>query len=550
MKRARVRTLLPLVCGGLSLAACGASEPDLDGGRVAGSQLGSIQSPISGRICPSGATVPGIDVSIYQGSINWGAVRGAGMAFAITRIGDGTYQDPTFATNWAGIKSAGMIRGAYQFFEPGVDAIAQANIVVAKVGRLGPGDLPVMLDVEATGGQTPATITARIHQWVDAVTAGTGKVPFVYTGAYFWDDNVRSADFASLPLNVAWYGTTCPGVPNAWAARGWTFHQYSSTGRVAGIGGNVDMDVYNGTLAQLQSFAGGGGAAGATNPDLYFVNRDGTGSGTTEVHALRAASTFKDFSVHAATALGRTGTDGSWQFLTGDYNRDGVRDVYAISKRGGSGKTEVHVLDGASGFKAFSLHTATPLSASGSDETYVFALGDWDRDGAPDLFIFQRAGTGTASTEVHVLSGASNFQTWLLHTGTALSPTGGGSNWKFLVGDYNRDGRPDVYALSKNGGSGSTEVHVLSGAADYKAWLLHTGTPLAQSGSDHAWDFGLADYNGDGMPDLYAISKSGTGTRSTEVHVLSGTGNYQTWLLHTGTALAQTGTDWNWQLGL
>ncbi len=539
------------LCAVLAFAGCGEGLLT-EAGNEAGSQLNNTSEAITNGICPSATGVQGVDVSVYQGSINWGAVKASGIAFAIARIGDGTYRDTTFDTNWAGIKAAGLIRGSYQFFEPGEDPTTQANIVISKVGRLGPGDLPVMLDVEVTGGQSAATITARIHTWINAVTAGTGKVPFIYSGAYFWDDNVRSADFASLPLDVAWYGTNCPGVPNAWASRGWTFHQFTSSGRISGISGNVDVNLFNGTLAQLQAYAGSSGGGTKVNPDVFAVVRTSTGSGMTEVHALSAGSGFAQFSVHAATSLGLTGTGENWQFLFGDYDRDGVDDLYAISKSGtGTHSTEVHVLSGASGFKTWLLHTGTALGETGDSEAFKFALGDFNRDGVLDLFAISRTGTGTHSTEVHVLNGATNFGNWLLHTGSALGETGTGANWKFLVGDYDRDGAPDLYAISRTGtGTHSTEMHVLSGASNYGTWLLHTGTALGETGTNHAWDFALADFNGDGALDLYGISKSGTGTHSTEVHVLNGATNFGNWLLHTGTGLSETGTDNNWEFGL
>jgi GH25 family lysozyme M1 (1,4-beta-N-acetylmuramidase) len=191
---------------------------------------------------------------VWQGAIDWAAVKHAGRAFGIARISDGIgYVDPTFLGNWNGMKAAGMIRGAYQFFEPSQNAIAQANLVVSRVGQLGPGDLPVMLDLEVTGGQSPATIAAKVRQWVDTVQSGTGKRPMIYTGAYFWDGFVGSHDFAGLPLVIAWYGTHCPGVPNAWQS--WRFHQYSGSGSVAGVSGAVDLDVFNGSLAELHAFA-------------------------------------------------------------------------------------------------------------------------------------------------------------------------------------------------------------------------------------------------------------------------------------------------------
>jgi lysozyme len=120
----------------------------------------------------------------------------------------------------AQIKSVGLVRGAYQYFEPGQDALAQADMVVQKVGLLGPGDLPVQLDMEATGGQSSATIVSKAKAWSDRVTAGTGKRPMVYTARYFWNDNVGSTDFASYPLWVANYGVSCPNTPDAWSKMG------------------------------------------------------------------------------------------------------------------------------------------------------------------------------------------------------------------------------------------------------------------------------------------------------------------------------------------
>ena len=208
-------------------------------------------------ICAGATTLEGIDVSYYQGSIDWGAVKRSGRAFAVARISDGSYQDVNFAANWSGMKAAGLVRGAYEFFRPGQDALAQADNVVAKVGVLGDGDLPVTLDVEATDGQSAATIAAKIHTWMTRVTAGTGRTPIIYTGKYFWNDNVVSADFAGNPLWIAAYGPPCPDTPTAWGARPWKIWQYSSSGSVPGISGNVDLDHFNGTLTDLQDLSGG-----------------------------------------------------------------------------------------------------------------------------------------------------------------------------------------------------------------------------------------------------------------------------------------------------
>jgi lysozyme len=216
-------------------------------------------------VCATGSVVKGVDVSVYQGAVNWTDVKAAGMDFAIARISDGSDLDTEFASNWSGMATAGLVRGAYQFFEPGEDPTAQATIVINAVGMLKDGDLPVTADMEVTGGQSAATIAGNLQTWANAVKTGTGKTPMIYTAEGFWNASVNSSAFTADPLWVANWGVACPGLPNGWT--GWAFWQDSDTGAVSGISGNVDTDEYNGTLAELQAFAGGAAPssdAGAT----------------------------------------------------------------------------------------------------------------------------------------------------------------------------------------------------------------------------------------------------------------------------------------------
>ncbi|MFO0760273.1 MAG: GH25 family lysozyme [Byssovorax sp.] len=233
----------------LGLSACGdTSSPGEPGPRE---PLGAASEPIV--VCPGPSTLPGIDVSEYQGDIDWNAVKASGIVFAIARVDDGFYMDKKFEQNWPAMKAAGIIRGAYQFFEPGDDPNALADIMIQKMGPLGAGDLPPTLDVEVTGGQSPATIAANIHVWVDKVSAATGRSPLIYTGKYFWNDNVGSFDFAGLPLWLAAYVQPCPNTPDPW--NGWTMWQYNDNGQIPGIGPLVDVDMFNGTMADLQALA-------------------------------------------------------------------------------------------------------------------------------------------------------------------------------------------------------------------------------------------------------------------------------------------------------
>ena len=235
------RTLL--VASLALIVACSGAGPD--GG------LGTAEEAVV--VCAKGPVVYGVDVSSWQGSIDWKAVKSSGKDFAFARVSDGSYIDKDFPGNWTGMKGAGLLRGVYQYFEPGEDPGMQADILVSRVGKLGDGDLPAVLDVEATGGQSPATITAHIHTWMDKVTAGTGKKPMIYTGKYFWNDNVKSADFSSYGLWIAAYGPTCPDLPTAWSD--WKFFQYTDKASVSGISGGVDGDKFNGSLADLQALA-------------------------------------------------------------------------------------------------------------------------------------------------------------------------------------------------------------------------------------------------------------------------------------------------------
>jgi len=208
------------------------------------------------RTCAAGATTPGIDVSYYQGTIDWSRVAAGGYKFAFIRVSDGTtFHDPKFASYWTGSKNAGLIRGAYQFFRPAQSASAQADLMIAAVGTLGPGDLPPVIDVEVTQGLGAATIAARIRTWVDRVHAATGVDPIIYTGKYFWRDDVGGpTSFANNPLWIAQYTSQCPDLPAPWGS--WAFWQYSESGRIAGIsGGGVDLDKFNGSLADLQALA-------------------------------------------------------------------------------------------------------------------------------------------------------------------------------------------------------------------------------------------------------------------------------------------------------
>lgn len=213
--------------------------------------LGACSDLATGPSIPE-ADVEGVDVSHWQGTIDWRAVRGAGIGFAFIKATEGgTFTDPAFAANWSAAGAAGVRRGAYHYFRPSVDAAAQAQNFL-RVVQLGPGDLPAVLDVETSEGVASDALIRAVRTWLETVERATGKRPIVYTYPDFWNRGVGGA-VGTYPLWIATYGRDAPIVPAGWSE--WTFWQYSSTGRVPGIAGDVDLDRFAGGEARLAALA-------------------------------------------------------------------------------------------------------------------------------------------------------------------------------------------------------------------------------------------------------------------------------------------------------
>ena len=208
-------------------------------------------------VCPDGEIVEGIDVSVWQANVDWDAVAAAGIKFAIARASYGTSKDTYFDQNWSGMKSAGLLRGAYQYWLPAKDPVAQAQAMLDIMGPMEAGDLPPVVDVEQTDGLGAAEIASRLKTWIDHVEAAIGRKPIIYSGKYFWQDNVKSTAFVDYPLWIPNYSLDCPDLPNGYWSD-WQFFQYTSTGSVSGVSGNVDRNQWNGSLDDLLAFADGG----------------------------------------------------------------------------------------------------------------------------------------------------------------------------------------------------------------------------------------------------------------------------------------------------
>jgi lysozyme len=247
MRRAAVLLALLLIV----VAACG--QPPATVGE---SESASVS------VCAGGATVSGVDVSGEV--VDWQAFAAGGWDFGIAKASEGvTYVEPQFASNWAAMKAAGVVRGAYCFFRSTVgvdDPVQEADFFVQTVDDAGgfePGDIPA-LDLETLDNNTAAGVAANALAWLQRVKEDTGITAIIYTSPRVFDQLLNSpTGFSTYPLwDVTWNGgpPKCPNIPASWP--GWAFWQYAGDSITApGLPGSMnDGDVFNGTRDDLINF--------------------------------------------------------------------------------------------------------------------------------------------------------------------------------------------------------------------------------------------------------------------------------------------------------
>lgn len=202
---------------------------------------------------PENFSVHGIDVSRFQRTIAWGAVKemkvkNIQLGFAFIKATEGIGNtDPQFYRNWKRAKQAGMIRGAYHFFYPSKDGREQAENFIKTVD-LEKNDLPPVVDIEQLNGISFAVVKKELKKWLDMVEDHYKMKPVIYTNVDFYTRNLGK-DFDSYPLWAAHYYQYDEPRIN----RNWTFWQHSEEGRVNGILSKVDFNVFNGDSAAFRN---------------------------------------------------------------------------------------------------------------------------------------------------------------------------------------------------------------------------------------------------------------------------------------------------------
>lgn len=192
----------------------------------------------------------GVDVSHWQGTIDWAKVKAAGKTFAIAKATEGIgFEDDRYDQNKAGAMAQGIKFGAYHFARPGSnDPVKEADWFVDVAGQQR-GMLIPTLDLELTGGLSSTALTSWVRAWLQRVDQRLGVKAMIYTSPSFWRNSMSDtrwfADNGYAIVWVAHWGVSSPSVPaSSWGGRSWTFWQYSSEGTVPGIAGRVDLDRY------------------------------------------------------------------------------------------------------------------------------------------------------------------------------------------------------------------------------------------------------------------------------------------------------------------
>lgn len=204
-----------------------------------------------GPVTPAHHPVHGVDVSRWQGEIDWETLRKQGANFAYIKATDGgDHLDPMFKKNWEGAHRAGLKRGAYHFFYWCRNGSEQADWFIRNVPKE-KGALPPVLDVEwnhlsaCKKRPSRAVVLEKMQAFLDKLEKHYGQKPVIYTAPDFYEDNLKGA-FKEYPF---WLRSVAAHPSKRYPNREWVFWQYSGSGLSQGVGGKIDLNVFRGDEA-------------------------------------------------------------------------------------------------------------------------------------------------------------------------------------------------------------------------------------------------------------------------------------------------------------
>jgi lysozyme len=209
------------------------------------------------ELAPLFYPVVGVDVSNYQGEIDWPALAASGVAFAYIKATEGaTFRDKRFAENWSAAYRAGIPRGGYHFFTLCRSGAEQARNFIETVPT-DPSALPPVVDAEhmgpCPGAPTPDNhiVIAMLKEFIATFESHYGRRPLVYT----------TLDFETAMLDGALAGERfwlrSLVIPPTFRSSEWLIWQFHNRGRRPGVTGDLDLNVFRGTQAEFDRFVRG-----------------------------------------------------------------------------------------------------------------------------------------------------------------------------------------------------------------------------------------------------------------------------------------------------
>ncbi len=237
-----MRILIALLC--FVLAAPAGAEP--------GPKFDDSDPVTFTPYTPARFMVHGVDVSRFQGDLSWRLLRGAGIRFAFIKATEGgDVLDPKFKENWRAAGQAGIARGAYHFYYFCTDARIQARWFIRNVPRE-KGALPPVLDVEwnpfsptCTRRPPPKTVRKEMMRFMRLVERRYGQRPIIYTTPDFFARN----ELRKLKGEEFWLRAVAKVPDQVYPGQSWRFWQYSGTGRLPGVAGDIDLNAFGGSEA-------------------------------------------------------------------------------------------------------------------------------------------------------------------------------------------------------------------------------------------------------------------------------------------------------------
>ena len=510
-----LRGRVPLLVLGSVIAGCGSEN-------IAGSERIGTVSSADTTVCPMGPFLQGVDTSSGQGTVAWSSAKTAGVDWAVMKATQGNYDhDSAFPLNWAPAKAAGVVRGAYHFFDPTLDGVTQANYFLAAMGPLDAEDLSPMLDVECptgpdedclgfsggTGVIDAADFRTHLLDWLNAVEAATGRKPIIYTyvsffagtGAAGTGTNVNTTGLDAYPLWIADYsGTSCFIAPTPWTQA--AIWQYDDNGTFSGISDEVDVDRMVGPIDELLGWPGPRRASRADidgDGRADACGRDPNGVTCALSTGAACAAPFAGPGWSDASGWRPAAYASTVQFA--DVNADGKADVCG---RGAAGI--LCALSTGSGF-------GTPFAGPAWSDAEGWAVPAY----YATIQLADVNGDGKADACARAASGI----TCALSTGTGFGSAFSGPAWSDAAGwstpsryrtisfpDINGDGKADVCARSSDG------VHcALSTGSGFGPDIAGPGWSDASgfSAAAYASTIQFPDVDGDGNADVCARAAAG-----------------------------------------